>query len=336
MNSTIYDDVHIVRQGYNYKIIVNGVDIGENYCIDNEELLKALTQSGEFYPFTCGCGEPECAGITEPIYCTKNGNKMLWLKKSPPPIQTFSLNSENILVELEKVLSGIFDDLFEKYSDVPWKVSDFPHGPLGTTLITLRQTRDLCRKYLNIEEVIDHQVKNILLSDMLEKNCTPEELIPALQTGNIHETPGMANEEPIHITAGYNSHTKNIDLLLVRGADINVRDEYEETPLFYAAKGKYPEIMIPYLLYCGADIEARNDYGQTPFLAALDYLDDPIPVITILKNRNCNIFAIDNRGCGALDYAVMRKHNMEVFKMLYDFMHGDSNAPEEVDYQRPQ
>lgn len=312
MNSTIYDEVHIVRQGYDYKIMVNGFDIGENYCIDDKELLKALTRSGEFYPLTCGCGEPGCAGIVEPVYCTKNGDLMLWLKKSPPPIQTFSLNSKNVLVELEAVLSEIFDELFEKYGDVPWKESDFPHGPCGTTLVTLRQTRDLCRKYLHIEDEVDHQVKNVFLSGMLENNCTPAELLPALKTGNIHETPGMQNEEPIHAAAWHNSHTGNIDLLLARGADINVRDEYDETPLFYAVKGKYPEIMIPHLLYRGADIEARNDFGQTPFLAALDYLDDPLPVITILKDYNCNIFATDDRGGGALDYA----GSAEVMKLL--------------------
>lgn len=175
--------------------------------------------------------------------------------------------------------------------------------------------------------------ENIFLSSMLENNCTPEELIPALKIGNIHETPGMQNEEPIHAAAWHNSHTQNIDLLLARGADINVKDEYEETPLFYAVKGKYPKIMIPHLLYRRADIEFRNDYGQTPFLVALDYLDDPVQVLTILKDHGCNIFAIDDRGYGALDYAVMRKHNMEVFKTLYDFMYGDSNAQEMIDYQ---
>lgn len=319
MNSSIYDEVHIVRQGYACKMIVNGVDIGENYCIDDEELLKALTQSGEFYPFTCDCGEPECAGITEPIYCTKNGDKMLWLKKSPGPVETISFNAKDVLVELEAVLSGIFDGLFEQFGDIPWHEMDFPHGPAGSTLITLRQTRDLCRKYLHIEEVIDRRVKNVLLSCMLEKNCTPEELIPELKTGNIHETPGMANEEPIHIAAYYNSHLENINLLLMRGADINVKDEYEETPLFYATKGKYPEIMIPYLLYCGADIEARNDYGQTPFLAALDYLDNPITVLAILKDHGCNIFAIDDRNYCALDYAAQRNHSAEVVELLIEW-----------------
>ena len=313
MNKT-FDKIHIIRQGYDYQLIANGFNnMSKEFCIDDMELVNALTRSGEFYPFTCGCGCPECAGIEEPICCTKIGDTMRWLKKSPQPIEIFSFDAKAVLIELEQVLSEIFDELFEKYGDTPWKDSSFPHGPFGTNLVTLRQARDLCRKHLHIEEAIDHQVKNILLSTLLENNCTPEELLPALKIGNIHETPGMQNEEPIHAAAWYNSHTENIDLLLVRGADINVKDANEETPLFYAVKGKYPEIMIPHLLYRGADIEARNDYGQTPFLVALDWLDDPIPVLTILKNRTFNIFAVDDRGYGALDYA---KSNETVKQLL--------------------
>ncbi len=77
--------------------------------------------------------------------------------------------------------------------------------------------------------------------------------------------------------------------------------------------------MIPHLLRFGADCEARNDYGQTPFLVALDYLDDPIPVITLLKAHDCNIFATDDRGYGALDYAAFRKHSAEVVKLLTEW-----------------
>ncbi len=227
MNDKICDKIHIVRQGYDYQLIVNGFyDIGKGFCIDDQELFKALTQSGEFYPLTCGCGIPECAGIEEPIYCTKNGDKMLWLKKSPEPIETFSFNAKEVLIELEAVLSEIYNELFDQFCDIPWSEGDFPHGPFGTTFITLRQTIALCRKYLNINEAIDHKIKNICISSMLEKNCTSEELIPALKIGNIHETPGMQNEEPIHAAAWHNSHVDNINLLLIRGADINVTDEY--------------------------------------------------------------------------------------------------------------
>ena len=91
MNSTIHDEVHIVRQGYACKMIVNGVDIGENYCINDEELLNALTRSGEFYPFTCDCGEPECAGILAPVCCQKNATLMTWHKKYPAPERSSSI-----------------------------------------------------------------------------------------------------------------------------------------------------------------------------------------------------------------------------------------------------
>ncbi|MBQ9338663.1 MAG: ankyrin repeat domain-containing protein [Lentisphaeria bacterium] len=179
---------------------------------------------------------------------------------------------------------------------------------------------------------MDHQIRNIHLTAMLENNSTPEELAPALEIGNVHETPGMQNEEPIHGAAWHSSYTANIDLLMAHGADINARDEYQETPLFYAVKGKYPEIMIPHLLAKGADLEARNDYQQTPFLAALDYCDDPVPVITLLKNAGCDLSVTDEHGNGALEYAAMHGNDLKLFETLYEF--GCVPKPEVPDENR--
>ena len=44
---------------------------------------------------------------------------MRWLKKSPQPIEIFSFDAKTVLIELEQVLSEIFDELFEKYGDAP-------------------------------------------------------------------------------------------------------------------------------------------------------------------------------------------------------------------------
>ena len=316
MNNCVYDKFHIIRKQYDYKLIINGIDIGKGYCIDDKALVNALSCSGEFYPFTCCCGDAGCAGLEYPVYCQRSGNTVKWHKIHPAPRETFTLDTEKALTELEKVLSEIFTELFEQYENDPWKESTFPHGPFGTTLITLRQARDLCRKHLHIKEAVDHQIKKVCLSSMLEEDCSVQEFITALKIGNIHETPGMANEEPIHAAAWHNQHTENIDLLLVRGADINVKDEYEETPLFYAVKGKNPEKMINHLLCRGADLEARNDLNQTPFLVALDYLEEPLEVIKILQSHGCSISVCDEYGNGALEYAVMRNHSEDVVKLL--------------------
>ena len=44
---------------------VDGQIVGERYVVDVRRLAEALTREGEHYIFTCGCGEPGCAGIFE-------------------------------------------------------------------------------------------------------------------------------------------------------------------------------------------------------------------------------------------------------------------------------
>ena len=40
-------------------------------------------------------------------------------------------------------------------------------------------------------------------------------------------------------------------------------------------------------------------------------------VLTILKKHGCTISAIDNRGYSAVDYAVIRQHDMDSFSEFY-------------------
>ena len=46
---------------------VDGARLGEGYVLDIRRLAEALTSEGEHFIFTCGCGEPGCAGIFEGV-----------------------------------------------------------------------------------------------------------------------------------------------------------------------------------------------------------------------------------------------------------------------------
>jgi hypothetical protein len=39
--------------------------VGERYVVDVRRLASALVRNGEYFIFTCGCGEPGCVGIHE-------------------------------------------------------------------------------------------------------------------------------------------------------------------------------------------------------------------------------------------------------------------------------
>ena len=53
---------------------VDGTRLGEGYVLDIRRLVDALTREGEHFIFTCGCGEPGCAGIHEGVRSRISGD----------------------------------------------------------------------------------------------------------------------------------------------------------------------------------------------------------------------------------------------------------------------
>ncbi|WP_311330723.1 ankyrin repeat domain-containing protein [Capnocytophaga sputigena] len=58
-----------------------------------------------------------------------------------------------------------------------------------------------------------------------------------------------------------------MDWLIAQGADINVKDEYDRTPLYYHAQVNNVE-KVALLLEKGADIESKAAYDETPLFGA--------------------------------------------------------------------
>jgi len=77
------------REGYrniSYKFAIDGSSSTPfHHCLDLYGLVKSTKHDGEFFIFTCTCGEPECANINFGILVTHEGNFIHW--KVPNPIQ---------------------------------------------------------------------------------------------------------------------------------------------------------------------------------------------------------------------------------------------------------
>ena len=71
------------------EIQVDGERCGRNYCIDYKELVRSLTADGDYYIFTCGCGEAGCAGISEGIHIHHAAGVVEWHVVEPTPEQRF-------------------------------------------------------------------------------------------------------------------------------------------------------------------------------------------------------------------------------------------------------
>ena len=80
-----------------------------------------------------------------------------------------------------------------------------------------------------------------------------------------------------------------MDWLIAQGADINVKDEYDRTPLHYHAQVNDIE-RVTLLLEKGADIEAIAEYDETPLHAAGYYSE----VTALLIAKGANVKAKDD------------------------------------------
>lgn len=73
-------------------LIVDNVQIDEHDPdhIDLEQLSLCLTSSGTFFPWTCSCGCPGCAGRFEGVIVSHNGDKSTWLDQDSKRHYEFS------------------------------------------------------------------------------------------------------------------------------------------------------------------------------------------------------------------------------------------------------
>jgi ankyrin repeat protein len=84
-----------------------------------------------------------------------------------------------------------------------------------------------------------------------------------------------------------------LDVLLELGADVRVKDNYDDTPLHTAA-GFHRVSSVRSLIVCGADVRAENDSGQTPLAYALARCQNAdiagmVPIAEILLDAGARI-----------------------------------------------
>ena len=100
-------------------------------------------------------------------------------------------------------------------------------------------------------------------------------------------------------------HTVRMRLLLLVGANVNVRDGSESTPLMGAAwRGQTDAVKI--LLANGADANARNKLNETPLILAAK--EGNTDIVRLLLDKNPDLNAKDSDGWTCLMWASWGGH----------------------------
>ena len=123
----------------------------------------------------------------------------------------------------------------------------------------------------------------------------------------------------LHRDARWTNYSQVISAFKDRGANMNVRDSYNRTPLHWAA-GCNDEIsvhsientIVQALLNAGAKVNAKDDGGRTPLHLAMLYNRNFWGIVEVfLKNTNIDINIQDNNGCTPLHFLAIKNETYD-------------------------
>lgn len=104
-----------------------------------------------------------------------------------------------------------------------------------------------------------------------------------------------------------------VAFLLENGANINVRDTIDQTPLIIAAFNGCTDI-VRMLLNAGANIEHKNDQGENALISAAQ--EGNIDTVKLLLDAGSDINQANADGETALDLAIRLKQKKELIELL--------------------
>ncbi|KAH8992307.1 ankyrin repeat protein [Lactarius hatsudake] len=120
-----------------------------------------------------------------------------------------------------------------------------------------------------------------------------------------------------------------VECLLDHGADVNLQDDFQNTPLTLAARCWHMDV-VQVLLEHGADVHSRDRLGQTPLHDVIwgassrhNLKGDAPQIVRLLLEHGADIGAEDNDGKTPLQMALADGlGDSEIARLLSEFRSG--------------
>jgi len=145
------------------------------------------------------------------------------------------------------------------------------------------------------------------IRDLCITNATSDLMSPRYASAPLHQA-----------VASFSNPAAAVEALLRMGADPNVRNSTNETPLHIAARSRRYGIAdtIRVLMEYGADPDARDDHYQTPLQHAERGTPRGRPLAKIIRETPPSPYLRDLSGRSPLHIALYYKNNRMVRRML--------------------
>jgi len=120
-----------------------------------------------------------------------------------------------------------------------------------------------------------------------------------------------------NITNANENNEKIVKYLIDHGADVNKEGMFKKTPLYVACESRNVNI-VKYLIEHGADVNKENRDGETPLFAACNYRDEDIVKYLIAHGANVN--KINKAGESPLSAACHNKYTKNINKNIIKYL----------------
>ena len=115
--------------------------------------------------------------------------------------------------------------------------------------------------------------------------------------------------------AAYHGYKDIVKVLLEKGADVNAKNDKDDTALMLLTAKEVTDIeIVKWLLEAGADVNAKNQYGNTALIWATK--NGYTEIVELLLEYGADVSIKNNKDEDALDFALNVKQDTKLYKLL--------------------
>ena len=179
------------------------------------------------------------------------------------------------------------------------------------------QTVENLKEKVNVQFDSERKLTPLMLVGWL--NANPAVLEVLLEAGADLEVRNEHDETALMWAARNRDVTAMAEFLLARGAELEAKDRYGQTALHHASRGnnENPEL-TKFLLDAGADVTRRDNGGRTALMSALSNYEGSVRQVEILLEAGADPEATDEDGRTPLMYGAMGTLKTGPLQLLID------------------